>query len=150
MRDGGKGAGEDRGDGKGSDDDLKCSCPVQLKTAYTHAVSTTRWHRRRWWEYKPVQGLLQRRTAMGPHNTVRGSRRRRGGTKNPGGRARSGNWPTERRRRGAPPNSRTRLTRAADKGGEGEGEPSPSSQTQLSLSRTILICHFGPQLKMQP
>ena len=28
MRDGGKGAGEDRGDGKGSDDDLKCSCPV--------------------------------------------------------------------------------------------------------------------------
>ena len=68
--------------------------PLQLKTACTRTVSTTSWRRRSRWEAKPVPGLVQSRTVIWAHNTVRGSSRRGGGMKNPRGQARRGNRPT--------------------------------------------------------
>ena len=61
--------------------------------------------------------------------------REEGGTKPRGERERNRNWPTERRRRGAPSNGRARLTRVADDGGKGEGEPPPSSARPWRAAR---------------
>ena len=76
--------------------------PPQPKTTRTRVMSTTKRSRRRLWEAKPVQGLRQRRTAIGPKETARGPSGRRGGIKTPVERARSENRTTERRRRGPP------------------------------------------------
>ena len=90
---------------------LTAHLALQLKTARTRAVSTTRWRRRCWREVNPVRGLQQERTAMGPRPTVLSKHRTRGGTKNPVGRVSRRRTPTaERRRKGAPLNGCLRLT----------------------------------------
>ena len=110
--------------------------PPKHSTEAAAATTENGMHPRR--EYNKVvsEALVGGQASAGPaleedghgaHNTAQGSSGRRGGTKNTRGRAWSGNRPTERWRRGLPPNGCAHLTRAAAEGGKREGDPPPSS-----------------------
>ena len=97
----------------------------RLKTASTHAASTTRCRRSRQREVRPERGPQQVRTAIGTRSTARDGPGQRRGTKNPSVRALRRS-PTEERRWRAPPPGQSLALNTATEGGEGEGNPHTS------------------------